>query len=101
MNTLTTGDTKMQVVNLDITAPYLFEMSYIANPLKGDPAASKFAIYFNDKLIADVTPTDKNKHKISERVKGVVGKNTIKMLDKSTIPAYGAFVDDIALYEIH
>ena len=53
MNANKSGDTKTQVVDLDITAFYQFEMDYLASQERANPAFSKFAVYFNNQLLAD------------------------------------------------
>ena len=50
--------------------------------------------------MADVIPKDKENHKLSERVRGNLGKNTIQLVDKSQNADAGAYVDNVALYEI-
>ena len=85
---------------MDQTAFYQFELDYIANTYKDDLSISRFKVLFNDKLIADVQPADKQKHKISIKVKGIAGKNSIKLVDGSTYGTYGGYVDNVALYKI-
>ena len=78
----------------------MLEMDYAANPFKPNPKKSAFAVYFNDELVIDVVPEDKKKHKISERIKGKRGKNTLKLFDKSKNINAGSYVDNIGIYKI-
>ena len=71
----------------------------MANPHQS-PANSRFVVYFDHSILADITPEDKGKQKFSQRVKGFPGHNKIELIDKSTIRGYGVYIDNMGIYSI-
>lgn len=104
MNTIRTGlekrDQFFQELQLPITGVYYIEISYLTNPYRSDPDKSQFQVFFNDKVALSVKPTDKLPHTKGVIVKGLLGKNTIKLVDQSKNDKAGAYIDNLGLYLI-
>ena len=89
-----------QIINLAEDGEYLFTMDYVANPYRNNFETSKFSVLFNGEEITDVTPTDKDKHKIKIRISAKAGQNVLRLTNKSTT-GQGAYVDNVGLYKIN